>query len=113
MQVDVHKQVQRARLATEDPRRLCRELSRSLFLRQREFSDEYDLVIEKKGDTYNVSWITNGKLSAVGVGMEVKMDWLSVGAESRISFQTRVRFWPNTVVGEGLRTTRSGHPGSL
>ena len=21
------------------------------------------------------------------------MDWLSVGAESRISFQTRVRFW--------------------
>ena len=31
-----------------------------------EFSDEYDLVIEKKGDTYKVSWITDGKVSAVG-----------------------------------------------
>jgi len=36
-----------------------------------EFSDEYDLVIEKTGDTYNVSWLTNGKVSAIGVGMEV------------------------------------------
>src|SRR6478735_6360921 len=36
-----------------------------------EFSDEYDLVIEKVGNVYNVSWITNGKVSAVGVGMEV------------------------------------------
>ncbi len=36
-----------------------------------EFSDEYDLVIEKSGDVYDVSWITNGKVSAVGVGMEV------------------------------------------
>ena len=36
-----------------------------------EFSDEYDLVIEKVGDVYNVSWISNGKVSAVGVGMEV------------------------------------------
>jgi hypothetical protein len=36
-----------------------------------EFSDEYDLVIEKIGDVYNVSWITSGKVSAVGVGMEV------------------------------------------
>jgi len=36
-----------------------------------EFSDEYDLIIEKTGDTYKVSWITDGKLSAVGVGMEV------------------------------------------
>jgi len=36
-----------------------------------EFSDEYDLVIEKTGDAYKVSWITNGKVSAVGVGMEV------------------------------------------
>ena len=43
-----------------------------------EFSDEYDLVIEKKGDTYKVSWISNGKVSAVGVGMEVK-DGLAVG----------------------------------
>lgn len=37
-----------------------------------EFSDEYDLVIEQTGDFYNVSWITNGKVSARGVGMEVE-----------------------------------------
>ena len=43
-----------------------------------EFSDEYDLVIEKTGDIYNVSWITNGKVSAKGVGMEVE-DGLAVG----------------------------------
>jgi len=43
-----------------------------------EFSDEYDLVIEKTGDVYNVSWITNNKLSAVGVGMEVE-NGLAVG----------------------------------
>src|SRR5688572_29365905 len=36
------------------------------------FSDEYDLVIEKSQDVYKVSWITNGKVSAVGVGMEVE-----------------------------------------
>ena len=36
-----------------------------------EFSDEYDLVIEKTGKYYNLSWITNGKVSARGVGMEV------------------------------------------
>ena len=43
-----------------------------------EFSDEYDLIIEKTGDVNNVSWITNGKVSAVGVGMEVGND-LAVG----------------------------------
>lgn len=43
-----------------------------------EFSDEYDLVIERKGDTFKVSWIANGKVSAVGVGMEVK-EGLAVG----------------------------------
>jgi hypothetical protein len=43
-----------------------------------EFSDEYDLVIEKQGDAYKASWITNGKVVAVGVGMEVK-DGLAVG----------------------------------
>src|SRR5438270_13876506 len=42
------------------------------------FSDEYDLVIEKIGDVYKVSWITNGKVSAVGVGMEVENS-LAVG----------------------------------
>jgi hypothetical protein len=43
-----------------------------------EFSDEYDLVIEKSGDTYKVSWITHGKEAAVGVGMEVE-NGLAVG----------------------------------
>jgi len=48
-----------------------------------EFSDEYDLVIEKTGDAYEVSWITGGKISAVGVGMEVEgglaVGWRRVG----------------------------------
>jgi len=48
------------------------------FLEDGEFSDEYDLVIEKSGDVYNVSWITDGKLSAIGVGMEVE-NGLAVG----------------------------------
>ncbi|MBS0422775.1 MAG: hypothetical protein JSR66_34025 [Proteobacteria bacterium] len=37
-----------------------------------QFSDEYDLVIERAGAFYNASWITNGKVSAGGVGMEVE-----------------------------------------
>jgi hypothetical protein len=41
------------------------------FYENGEFSDEYDLVIEKTGDFYNASWITNGKVAARGVGMEV------------------------------------------
>jgi hypothetical protein len=42
------------------------------FYESGEFSDEYDLIIEKVGDIYQASWLTNGKLSAVGVGMEVE-----------------------------------------
>ena len=42
------------------------------FYENGEFSDEYDLVIEKTGDFYAVSWITNGQVSARGVGMEVE-----------------------------------------
>ena len=38
---------------------------------QGKFSDEYDLVIEKAGAFYNASWLTDGKVSAAGVGMEV------------------------------------------
>jgi hypothetical protein len=43
------------------------------FLENGEFSDEYDLDIEKHapGDFYDVRWITNGKIMAKGVGMEV------------------------------------------
>lgn len=48
------------------------------FYENGEFSDEYDLVIEKAGDFYNVSWISNGKVSARGVGMEVE-NGLAVG----------------------------------
>jgi hypothetical protein len=43
------------------------------FLESGEFSDEYDLDIERHegGDFYDVTWITNGNVSARGVGMEV------------------------------------------
>lgn len=43
-----------------------------------EFSDEYDLVIEKTGDVYKVSWLTDGKVQAIGVGMETESG-LAVG----------------------------------
>ena len=53
------------------------------FLDNGEFSDEYDLLIEKTGDAYKVSWITDGKVSAVGIGMEVEnglgVGWRRVG----------------------------------
>ena len=52
------------------------------FLDSGEFSDEYDLVIEKDGDFYSVTWLVDGKVSAVGVGMEVE-DGLAVGWRSR------------------------------
>jgi hypothetical protein len=42
------------------------------------FSDEYDLVIESNGDFYNGSWLTNGKVSASGVGMKVD-DGVAIG----------------------------------
>jgi hypothetical protein len=43
-----------------------------------EFSDEYDLVIEKTGDVYKVLWLVDGKVSAIGVGMEIE-NGLAVG----------------------------------
>jgi hypothetical protein len=45
---------------------------------QGKFSDEYDLIIQKVGAFYNASWITNGKVSAGGVGMEVE-NGLAIG----------------------------------
>jgi hypothetical protein len=36
-----------------------------------EFSDEYDLIIEKVGNFYNLSWLLNGKVGARGVGTVV------------------------------------------
>lgn len=43
------------------------------FLETGEFSDEYDLEIEKHagGGFYDVTWIAKGTVSAKGVGMEV------------------------------------------
>ena len=35
------------------------------------FSDEYDLIIERDGDFYSGTWLTNGKVSASGLGMTV------------------------------------------
>lgn len=43
-----------------------------------EFSDEYTLIIDKAGDIYKVSWITDGKVQAIGVGMEID-NGLAVG----------------------------------
>jgi hypothetical protein len=43
-----------------------------------EFSDEYDLEIEGAGDCYDVRWLVDGVIGAVGVGMEVG-DRLAVG----------------------------------
>ena len=43
-----------------------------------EFSDEYDLVIEKTGGSYAASWLVDGKVKAVGVGMEVE-NGLAIG----------------------------------
>jgi hypothetical protein len=48
------------------------------FLESGEFSDEYDLIIEKSEVDCKVSWITDGKVSLVGVGMEVD-NGLAVG----------------------------------
>ena len=42
------------------------------FLENGEFSDEYDLVIAKSGDFYDVSWIVGGVVLAKGVGMLVE-----------------------------------------
>ena len=41
------------------------------FLDSGQFSDEYDLEIEKTGDFYDVRWLVGGKLKARGVGVEV------------------------------------------
>ena len=48
------------------------------FYENGEFSDEYELVIEKTGDFYDVSWLIDGKTAAKGVGMEVE-NGLAVG----------------------------------
>ncbi len=48
------------------------------FYENGDFSDEYDLTIEKTGNFYSVSWIVKGIVLAKGVGMEVENS-LAVG----------------------------------
>ncbi len=48
------------------------------YLESGEFSDEYDLEIERTGDLYDARWLVDGEVRAVGVGMEVA-DRLAVG----------------------------------
>ncbi|NOX84166.1 MAG: hypothetical protein GXP06_14510 [Alphaproteobacteria bacterium] len=48
------------------------------FYENGEFSDEYDLVIEKTGDAYKAKWLVNGQVQAIGVGMEVE-NGLAIG----------------------------------
>ena len=48
------------------------------FYESGEFSDEYDLVIEKDGDVYKAFWLVDGETRAIGVGMEVD-NGLAVG----------------------------------
>ena len=48
------------------------------FYESGEFSDEYDLVIEKDGDVYKAFWMVDGETRAIGVGMEVD-NGLAVG----------------------------------
>ena len=43
-----------------------------------EFSDEYELIIQKTADVYKVLWSVDGKTLAIGVGMEVE-NGLAVG----------------------------------
>jgi hypothetical protein len=48
------------------------------FYESGEFSDEYNLVIEKTGDVYRAFWLVDGETLAIGVGMEVE-NGLAVG----------------------------------
>jgi len=43
-----------------------------------EFSDEYDLVIEKTEDVYRAFWLVDSETRAIGVGMEVE-NGLAIG----------------------------------
>jgi hypothetical protein len=43
-----------------------------------EFSDEYDLIIEKTEDVYRAFWLVDGETLAIGVGMEVE-NGLAIG----------------------------------
>ena len=66
-------------IATGGPREgFAGEYHVRYFLEDGTFSDEYDLVIEESGDVYEVSWIVDGEVQAIGVGMMVE-DGLAIG----------------------------------
>lgn len=48
------------------------------FYESGEFSDEYDLIIEKTADVYRAYWLVDGETLAIGVGMEVE-NGLAIG----------------------------------
>src|SRR5678816_2810863 len=48
------------------------------FLDSGEFSDEYDLVIEKTAESYKVSWIVDGNVLAFGIGMELELSLIHI-----------------------------------
>ena len=48
------------------------------FLDSGEFSDEYDLIIERTEDVYRAYWLVEGETLAIGVGMEVE-NGLAIG----------------------------------
>ncbi len=78
-EMDIRKRVQRAR---DSDRRAKEGFAGHYHVRyfydSGEFSDEYDLVIEKTRDSYKASWITKGQVAAIGVGMEVE-NGLAIG----------------------------------
>jgi hypothetical protein len=41
------------------------------FYESGEFSDEYDLIIDKAGDAYKAYWLVDGTVLAYGVGMDL------------------------------------------
>jgi hypothetical protein len=53
------------------------------FLESGEFSDEYDLVIEKSGAYFELSWLVHEEVQAVGFGVELDgtlaVGWRRVG----------------------------------
>jgi len=48
------------------------------FYESGEFSDEYDLIIEKIENVYKAFWLVDGETRAIGIGMEVE-NGLAIG----------------------------------
>ena len=77
--MEIHNGVQRHRSGTGGPAEgFAGRYHVRYFDENGKFSDEYDLVIESTGDFYSGSWLTNGKVSASGLGMKVD-DGVAIG----------------------------------